>query len=83
MSLQGIRKYSLANFELKRFNKLLFLVFDLFFAICGDTAFNDDVVIVVILALFLHFGTLDQLDRIQITQKGLILIQGDFALEFG
>ena len=67
MSLKGIGKHSLTDLELKRFNKFLFLIFGLFLAIGCDTAFNNDVVIVVIPSLFLHFGTFDQLDRIQIT----------------
>jgi hypothetical protein len=57
MSLKGIGKDSLANFELKRFNELFFLIFGLSLTIGGDTAFNDDVVIVMILALFLQLGT--------------------------
>lgn len=83
MSLKGIGKYGLTYFKLKRFNKLFFLIFGLFLAICGDTSFNDDVVIVVILTLFLQFSTFNYLDRIQITQKSLIFIQSDFVFEFG
>jgi hypothetical protein len=67
MSLQGIGKDSLTNFELKSFNKLLLLILGLLFAISRDAAFNDDVVIAMILALFLQSGTFNQLDCIQIT----------------
>ncbi len=61
MSLKSIRKHNFTNLKLECLNKLLFLILCLFLSIGHDASFDDDVVIVVILPLFLQLAAFDHL----------------------